>query len=63
MVGETPKAYLTITRLMKAKAKLQNTNESMISIAQGAGYASEAAFGKAIKKHFNTTPGKLRKQC
>ncbi|BFM15592.1 AraC family transcriptional regulator [Maricurvus nonylphenolicus] len=62
MVGETPKSYLTNTRLMKAKAKLQNTNESMISIAQGAGYASEAAFGKAIKKHFNTTPGKLRKQ-
>jgi len=62
MVGETPKFYLTNTRLMKAKAKLQNTNDSMFSIAESAGYASEAAFGKAIKKHFNTTPGKLRKQ-
>lgn len=62
MVGETPKSYLTHTRLMKAKDKLQNTNESMFSIAESAGYASEAAFGKAIKKHFNTTPGKLRKQ-
>jgi AraC-like DNA-binding protein len=62
MVGDTPKSYLTNTRLMKAKAKLQNTHDSMFSIAESAGYASEAAFGKAIKKHFNTTPGKLRKQ-
>ena len=61
MVGHTPKSYLTNTRLIKAKAKLQNTNDSMISIAESAGYASEAAFGKAIKKQFNTTPGELRK--
>jgi transcriptional regulator GlxA family with amidase domain len=47
---------------MKAKAKLQNTHDSMLSIAESAGYASEASFGKAIKKHFNTTPGELRKQ-
>jgi AraC-like DNA-binding protein len=62
MVGDTPKSYLTNTRLMKAKAKLQNTHDSMLSIAEGAGYASEAAFGKAIKQHFNKTPGELRKQ-
>lgn len=62
MIGDTPKTYLTKTRLTKAKAKLQNTNDSIFSIADSAGYASEAAFGKAIKKHFNTTPGKLRKQ-
>lgn len=62
MVGHTPKSYLTNTRLMKAKAKLQHTNDSMFSIAETAGYGSEAAFGKAIKKRFNTTPGKLRRQ-
>jgi AraC-like DNA-binding protein len=62
MVGDTPKSYLTNTRLMKAKARLQNSNDSMVSIAEGAGYASEAAFGKAIKQRFNTTPGELRKQ-
>ncbi len=61
MVGDTPKSYLTNTRLMKAKAKLKNTNDSMFSIADSAGYASEAAFGKAMKKHFNKTPGELRK--
>ena len=62
MVGDTPKSYLTNTRLMQAKAKLKNTNDSMLSIAESAGYASEAAFGKAIKQHFNTTPGELRKK-
>ncbi|MBV1877487.1 MAG: helix-turn-helix transcriptional regulator [Pseudomonadales bacterium] len=62
MVGDTPKPYLTNTRLMKAKVKLQNSNDSMLSIAECAGYASEAAFGKAIKKLFNKTPGELRKQ-
>ncbi|MDG1905033.1 MAG: AraC family transcriptional regulator [Arenicella sp.] len=62
MVGDTPKSYLTSTRLMKAKSKLQNCNDPMVSIAESAGYASEAAFGKAIKQHFNTTPGELRKK-
>ncbi|MEP5567659.1 MAG: AraC family transcriptional regulator [Halioglobus sp.] len=61
MVGDTPKSYLTNTRLIKAKNRLQNSNDSMVSIAEGAGYASEAAFGKAIKQHFNRTPGELRK--
>ena len=62
MVGHTPKSYLTSTRLIKAKGRLQNSNDSMVNIAEGAGYASEAAFGKAIKQHFNTTPGELRKK-
>ena len=61
LVGTTPKAYLTNTRLLKARAKLQSSNESTLSIAESAGYSSEAAFSKAFKKHFNTTPGELRK--
>lgn len=61
MVGMTPKAYLTNTRLMKAWLKLQNSNDSTLTIAEDAGYTSEAAFSKAIKKHFNKTPGELRK--
>ena len=62
LVGITPKAYLTNTGLLKARAKLQSSNESTLSIAESAGYASEAAFSKAVKKHFNTTPGELRKR-
>lgn len=60
LVGVTPKAYLTNTRLLKAREKLQTSNESTPRIAESAGYASEAAFSKAIKKHFHKTPGDLR---
>ena len=62
MVGSTPKTYLKNTRLMKARTKLQRTNQSMLSIAEEAGYDSESAFGKAFKKHFNKTPGELRRR-
>lgn len=62
MVGTTPKAYLTNTRLLKAKVKLQTSHESTQRIAEGAGYSSEAAFSKAFKKHFNKTPWELRKE-
>jgi AraC-like DNA-binding protein len=61
LVGSTPKIYLTNTRLMKARTKLQRTNQSLLSIAEEAGYSSESAFGKAFKKHFNKTPGELRR--
>lgn len=61
LVGSTPKTYLTNTRLMKARTKLQRTNQSLLSIAEEAGYSSESAFGKAFKKHFNKTPGELRR--
>jgi len=62
LVGITPKAYLTNTRLMRARHRLQNSNDSTIAIAEDTGYASEAAFSKAIKRHFNKTPGELRKE-
>lgn len=62
LVGITPKAYLTNTRLMRARFRLQNSNDSTISVAEDAGYASPAAFSKAIKRHFNKTPGELRKE-
>ena len=61
MVGETPKAYLTNTRLLLAKTKLQYSHESLPRIAEAAGYASDSSFSKAIKKHFGMTPGEIRK--
>ena len=61
LVAETPKAYLTNTRLLRAKTKLQHSQESIQSIAEAAGYSSDSSFSKAIKKHFGLTPGELRK--
>ncbi len=60
LVGISPKAYLTQSRMLKAKSKLQHSNDSMLSIAESSGYSSEAAFSKALKKYFNMTPGQIR---
>ena len=32
-----------------------------LNIAEGAGYSSEAAFSKAMKRIFNETPGQIRR--
>lgn len=61
LVGINPKAYLTSMRMLNARTKLQFSDASMLSIAAGAGYSSEASFSKAIKKHFNLTPGQIRR--
>ncbi len=61
LVGVSPKTYLTQFRMLRAKDKLQYSDESMLEIAESAGYSSEAAFSKAAKKHFNMTPGQLRR--
>jgi AraC-like DNA-binding protein len=62
MVEDTPKSYVINTRMIKAKSRLQDTNDSIISIAKNDGYAHESSFGKAIKKRFNTTPSTIRKR-
>jgi len=61
LVGETPKAYLSNTRLLRAKTKLQDSQEPVTSIAEAAGYSSNSSFSKAVKKRFGMTPGELRK--
>ena len=61
LVGETPKVYLSNTRLLRAKTKLQNSQETIPRIADAAGYSSDSSFSKAVKKHFGMTPGELRK--
>lgn len=61
LVGETPKAYLSNTRLLRAKTKLQDSPEPLASIAEAAGYSSDSSFSKAVKKRFGMTPGQLRK--
>ena len=61
LVDQSPKQYLTDWRMHKAKAALQATDESMLLIAEQAGFSSEAAFSKAFKKFFRETPGSLRR--
>ena len=61
LVGIPPKTYLINWRMQKAKTRLETANESMISIAEAAGYSSEAAFSKAFKQYYDITPGQIRR--
>ncbi|OUR90073.1 hypothetical protein A9Q81_20195 [Gammaproteobacteria bacterium 42_54_T18] len=62
LVGMPPKTYLLNWRMQKAKTQLETTNTPMIDIAESAGYSSEAAFSKAFKQFFDTTPGRARRK-
>ena len=62
LVGMPPKTYLLNWRMQKAKTALETSNTLMIDIAEAAGYSSEAAFSKAFKQFFETTPGRARRK-
>lgn len=58
--GEPPKTALTRLRMEQAKHLLQKPNLRIFEIAVDVGYASEAAFIRAFKREFDTTPGLWR---
>jgi AraC family transcriptional regulator, alkane utilization regulator len=60
LVGESPKRYITRTRLARAAALLHKTDAPIAEIATRAGYASEFSFGKAFKRTFGVAPGAYR---
>ena len=44
-----------------ARQRLIDTSASIIEIAEGVGYQSEAAFGRVFKKHFGIAPASYRR--
>jgi AraC-like DNA-binding protein len=62
MVGIPAKSYLLNWRMQRAKMHLQDSNTKMVTVAENAGYASEASFSKAFKSFFSLTPGQVRKR-
>jgi AraC-like DNA-binding protein len=62
MVGMPAKSYLLNWRMQRAKMLLQENNVKMMTVAENAGYASEASFSKAFKRFFSLTPGQIRKK-
>jgi len=58
--GWTAGQYLTWWRMQLAWDFLKK-GESVSSVASSVGYQSEAAFSRAFKKMFDTSPGKLRR--
>jgi AraC family transcriptional regulator, alkane utilization regulator len=62
LVGESPKRYITRTRLAHAAALLHQTDASLAEIALKIGYGSEFSFAKAFKRAFGIAPGTYRGQ-
>jgi AraC-like DNA-binding protein len=63
LVGESPRRYITRTRLAHAAALLHATDASLAEIATQAGYATEFSFSKAFKRTFGVAPGAYRGQA
>jgi AraC-like DNA-binding protein len=61
-VGESPMSYLARWRLQLAARLLQTTQQTVIRVAAGVGYESEAAFNRAFKREFGLPPAQYRKK-
>ncbi len=61
LIGNTPMEYLTEWRMSLAFSSLQLTKDTVLSIALGVGYQSEAAFSRTFKKVIGKSPIEIRK--
>ena len=55
-------AYLIEYRLGKAAREIQNTNKTILDIAEQSGFDNLSNFNRLFKKRFEMTPGQFRKQ-
>ncbi len=62
LVGEPPLEYVSRWRMTKAAELLRESDLSVLDVAERAGYSSEAAFGRAFKRHEGTAPARYRRQ-
>lgn len=62
LVGESPKGYITRTRLVHAATLLHTTDATLAEIALKIGYGTEFSFAKAFKRAFGIAPGTYRGQ-
>jgi AraC-like DNA-binding protein len=60
LVGDGPLGYLTRWRMQKAAQMLLDNHATLIAVARSVGYETDAAFGKAFKRHMGLTPGEYR---
>lgn len=60
LIGEPPMRYLTRWRMQLAKDHLRRTTGSIATVAERVGYASEAAFNRAFKRHTGQPPALWR---
>jgi AraC-like DNA-binding protein len=62
LVGQPPMQYLTLWRMHLAAQRLREGHGSVAQIGFGVGYESEAAFSRAFKREFGSSPGGWRRR-
>lgn len=62
MTGFTPYQYLIRARLSESCALLENSADSIASIAEKTGFSSQNNFTKQFRKQYHMTPSQYRKQ-
>lgn len=62
LVGVSPGRYLTDWRMQVARTRLLDSSDPVSVIAGELGYQSEAAFSRAFKRTFDTSPGRVRRK-
>ena len=62
VLGQTPLAYLGRWRLQLGARRLQSSDDTVLEVALGVGYESEAAFNRAFKREFELPPAQYRKR-
>jgi AraC-like DNA-binding protein len=60
LVGAAPMEYLARLRMQLAAERLRSTRQSLIQVAEGVGYESEAAFSRAFRRIVGVSPGAWR---
>lgn len=60
LVGQPPMQYLTLWRMHLAAQLLREGHANVAQVAVAVGYESEAAFSRAFKRQFGTSPGGWR---
>ncbi|GLR84097.1 AraC family transcriptional regulator [Bradyrhizobium iriomotense] len=61
--GLSPHAWLRQHRLEQAMNMLRDTDDSIVSVAAGLGYSSQAAFAAAFRKLTSETPSNWRRRA
>ncbi len=56
VVGAAPMEYLARWRMLLAADRLQNSGDSLCTVAKSLGYDSESAFGKAFRRVMGCSP-------
>ncbi|MBN3744366.1 helix-turn-helix domain-containing protein [Burkholderia sp. Se-20373] len=59
--ARTPKQYVIERRLERARWLLENTSDSILSIAMNCGFGTQSYLATAIKHQFGATPSEIRR--